>query len=53
MQHRLNPDKLNVQSFETQAMADDEGYDTYKICISDVSHCGVCPTTDTGAGTQA
>ncbi|HET7461203.1 MAG TPA: hypothetical protein VFJ82_08135 [Longimicrobium sp.] len=46
MRHTLNPETLTVQSFSTQAMADGEGYDTYKIRISDVSHSGVC--TDTG-----
>ncbi|HEX8832217.1 MAG TPA: hypothetical protein VF705_13670 [Longimicrobium sp.] len=44
MKHRLNLDTLAVQSFETQARPENVERDTYKNCISDVSHCGVCPT---------
>jgi hypothetical protein len=49
MKHRLNLDTLGVQSFET--LADDEAYttnDSGRQCISELSHCGVCPT-ETGA----
>ena len=47
MKHRLDPDALAVQSFSTQALADDEAYigvESKTQCISEISACGVCPT---------
>ncbi|HYH79915.1 MAG TPA: hypothetical protein VEX86_08955 [Longimicrobium sp.] len=52
MKHRLKLETLAVQSFET--LDDDEafsGNDSYRQCISELSHCGVCPTEPgTGIG---
>ena len=45
MKHRLNVDKLAVQSFET--LSDEEAFttnDSARQCVSELSHCGVCPT---------
>lgn len=45
MKHRLNLDTLRVQSFE--ALSDDEAFTTNNSgmqCVSELSHCGVCPT---------
>jgi hypothetical protein len=45
MKHRLNLEKLAVQSFET--LSDDEAYSTNDSgmqCVSELSYCGVCPT---------
>ena len=47
MKHRLNLDKLAVQSFDTQPLSDDEAFNGNSAtqCISELSHCGVCPET--------
>ena len=47
MKHRLNLDKLAVQSFDPQPIGDDEafnGNNSAMQCVSELSHCGVCPT---------
>jgi hypothetical protein len=47
MKQRLNLDALAVQSFATQALADDEAWNPAESklqCISEISACGVCPT---------
>jgi hypothetical protein len=47
MKHRLNPEALAVQSFDTQTLSDDEafmGVESKTQCISELSACGICPT---------
>ena len=47
MKHRLKLETLGVQSFETQLISDDEAFNTNNSgmqCVSELSHCGVCPT---------
>lgn len=46
MKHRLNLEKLAVQSFDTRPLSDDEAFNGNSAmqCVSELSHCGVCPT---------